>query len=96
MNGTSERPVTLSRQTAQAAQRPPGRTRCDKHRLSQLHDNAWSHLALRQTDVPVFAAQEGAPARTMPAVICFPSCNSSPNSLVTSDQVWKSARFRVG
>ena len=86
--------MTLSRQTAQAAQRPPGRTRCDKHRLSQLHDTrleppctAPDHFT--NLYVPVFAAQEDAPARTMPADICFPSCNGSPtdaqhpHSLVT-------------
>ncbi len=27
--------------------------------------------------------------------ICFPLLNGLPNSLVMSDQVWKSARFRV-
>jgi hypothetical protein len=38
MNDTSERPVTVSRQTAQATQRPLGRTRCDSPNLPQLHD----------------------------------------------------------
>ena len=37
--------------------------------------------------VPVVAALEGAPARPRPAVICFPSFDGLPNSLVTSDQV---------
>jgi hypothetical protein len=46
--------------------------------------------------VPVFAAQESAPARPKPAVICFPSCDGSPGFLVTSDLDRKSARFRVG
>ena len=101
MNGTSERLVTLSRQAAQAARRPPGRTRCNRQHISQLHDTRLEPPCaapdrLSSLYVPVFAAQESAPARPKPAVICFPSCDGSPGFLVTSDLDRKSARFRVG
>ena len=67
--------MTLSLHPARAAQRPSGRTRCNRlDHLLQLHAT--------RLEPSCALAQKGAPARTMPAVICFPSLDSSPNSLV--------------
>ncbi len=62
---------------------------------------AWSRLTLRLTFFQSMAFQStapqvGAPVSVATAVICLPSYDDSPNSLVTSDLVRKSARFRVG
>jgi len=59
--------MRVSPHTAQAAQTPRGRTRCDRLSYpSQLHD---THLEPPRGFAPI----AGAPARTMPAVICFPA-----------------------